>query len=148
MPITQAMCTSFKVQILNGIHAFGTTVARGGTTADTMKIALYLDAATINATTTVYSASNESSGTNYSARGAALTVVAPTSSSTTAYLDFNDITWSTASVTARGALIYNSTQSNKAVAVLDFGSDKTSTAGDYTIVFPTADASSAIIRIA
>jgi len=148
MAITQAMCTSFKVEILNGIHAFGTTVARGGTTADTMKIALYLDAATINATTTVYSASNESSGTNYSAGGAALTVVAPTSSSTTAYTDFNDITWSTASVTARGALIYNSTQSNKAVAVLDFGSDKTSTAGDFTIVFPTADASSAIIRIA
>ena len=75
-------------------------------------------------------------------------MVAPTSSSTTAYTDFNDITWSTASVTARGALIYNSTQSNKAVAVLDFGSDKTSTAGDFTIVFPTADASSAIIRIA
>jgi len=148
MPITQAMCTSFKVEILNGIHAFGTTVARGGTTADTMKIALYLDAATINATTTVYSASNESSGTNYSAGGAALTVVAPTSSSTTAYLDFNDITWSTASVTARGALIYNSTQSNKAVAVLDFGSDKSSSSGDFTIVFPTADASSAIIRIA
>ena len=148
MPITQAMSTSFKVEILNGIHAFGTTVVRSGTTADTMKIALYLSTATLNATTTAYSASNESSGTNYTAGGNTLTVVAPTSSSTTAYLDFNDTTWSTASVTARGALIYNSTQANKAVAVLDFGTDKTSTAGDFTIVFPTADSSSAIIRIA
>lgn len=148
MPITQAMSTSFKVEILNGIHAFGTTVVRSGTTADTMKIALYLSTATMSATTTNYSASNESSGTNYTAGGNTLTAVAPTSSSTTAYLDFNDTTWSTASVTARGALIYNSTQANKAVAVLDFGSDKTSTAGDFTIVFPTADASSAIIRIA
>ena len=148
MAITQAMCTSFKVEILNGIHAFGTTVIRSGTTADTMKIALYLSTATMSATTTAYSATNESSGTNYSAGGNPLTAVAPTSSSTTAYLDFNDTTWSTASVTARGALIYNSTQANKAVAVLDFGSDKSSSSGDFTIVFPTADASSAIIRIA
>ena len=148
MAITQAMCTSFKVEILNGIHAFGTTVVRSGTTADTMKIALYLSTATMSATTTAYSATNESSGTNYSAGGNTLTAVAPTSSSTTAYLDFNDTTWSTASVTARGALIYNSTQANKAVAVLDFGSDKSSSSGDFTIVFPTADASSAIIRIA
>ena len=148
MPITQAMSTSFKVEILNGIHAFGTTVVRSGTTADTMKIALYLSTATMSATTTVYSASNESSGTNYTAGGNTLTAVAPTSSSTTAYLDFNDTTWSTASVTARGALIYNSTQANKAVAVLDFGTEKTSTAGHFTILFPTADASSAIIRIA
>ena len=148
MPITQAMSTSFKVEILNGIHAFGTTVVRSGTTADTMKIALYLSTATMSATTTVYSASNESSGTNYTAGGNTLTAVAPTSSSTTAYLDFNDTTWSTASVTARGALIYNSTQANKAVAVLDFGSDKSSSSGDFTIVFPTADSSSAIIRIA
>jgi len=148
MPITQAMSTSFKVEILNGIHAFGTTVVRSGTTADTMKIALYLSTATMSATTTVYSASNESSGTNYSAGGNTLTAVAPTSSSTTAYLDFNDTTWSTASVTARGALIYNSTQANKAVAVLDFGSDKSSSSGDFTIVFPTANSTSAIIRIA
>lgn len=148
MAITQAMCTSFKVELLNGIHAFGTTVARAGTTADTFYMALYTSSATLDATTTAYSATNEVSGTGYSAGGQALTTVAPTSSGTTAYLDFDDETWTTATITARGALIYNSTQSNKAVAVLDFGSDKTSTAGDFTVVFPTADASSAIIRIA
>jgi len=148
MAITQAMCTSFKVELLNGIHAFGTTVARGGTTADSMYIALYTSSATLGATTTAYSATNETSGTGYTAGGNSLTAVAPTSSGTTAFTDFNDTTWSTASITARGALIYNSTQSNKAVAVLDFGADKTATAGDFTIVFPAADASNAIIRIA
>ena len=148
MAITQAMCTSFKVELLNGIHAFGTTVARGGTTADSMYIALYTSSASLDATTTAYSVTNEVSGTGYSAGGNALTAVAPTSSGTTAFTDFNDTTWSTATITARGALIYNSTQSNKAVAMLDFGVDKTSTAGDFTIVFPTADASNAIIRIA
>tara|TARA_R110000772_G_C13011828_1_gene409402 strand:+ start:76 stop:567 length:492 start_codon:yes stop_codon:yes gene_type:complete len=148
MAITQAMCTSFKVEILNGIHAFGTTVARAGTTADTMKIALYTSAATLDATTTVYSATNETSGTGYVAGGNTLTTVAPTSSGTTAFTDFTDTTWTTSTVTARGALIYNDTQTDKAVAVLDFGSDKSSSAGDFTIVFPTADASNAIIRIA
>ena len=148
MAITQAMCTSFKVELLNGIHAFGTTVARGGTTADSMYIALYTSSATLGATTTAYSVTNEVSGTGYTAGGNALTAVALTSSGTTAFTDFNDTTWSTASITARGALIYNSTQSNKAVAVLDFGADKTATAGDFTIVFPAADASNAIIRIA
>lgn len=148
MAITQAMCTSFKVDLLNGIHAFGTTVARAGTTADTMYMALYTSSATLDATTTAYTATNEVSGTGYVAGGQALTTVAPTSSGTTAYLDFNDETWTSATITARGALIYNSTQSNKSVAVLDFGSDKTSTAGDFTVVFPTADASNAIIRIA
>lgn len=148
MAITQAMCTSFKVDLLNGIHAFGTTVARAGTTADTMYMALYTSSATLDATTTAYSATNEVSGTGYSAGGQALTTVAPTSSGTTAYLDFDDETWTSSTITARGALIYNSTQSNKSVAVLDFGADKTSTAGDFTVVFPTADASNAIIRIA
>ena len=148
MAITQAMCTSFKVELLNGIHAFGTTVTRGATTADSMYIALYTSSASLDATTTAYSVTNEVSGTGYTAGGNALTAVAPTSSGTTAFTDFNDTTWSTATITARGALIYNSTQSNKAVAVLDFGADKTSTAGDFTIVFPTADASNAIIRIA
>tara|TARA_R110000765_G_scaffold251288_1_gene352695 strand:+ start:258 stop:704 length:447 start_codon:yes stop_codon:yes gene_type:complete len=148
MAITQAMCTSFKVEILNGIHAFGTTVARAGTTADTMKIALYTSAATLDATTTAYSATNETSGTGYVAGGNTLTTVAPTSSGTTAFTDFADTTWTTSTVTARGALIYNDTQADKAVAVLDFGSDKSSSAGDFTIVFPTADASNAIIRIA
>jgi len=148
MAITQAMCTSFKVELLNGIHAFGTTVVRGATTADTMYMALYTSSATLDATTTAYSATNEVSGTGYVAGGQALTTVAPTSSGTTAYLDFNDETWTSSTITARGALIYNSDQSNKAVAVLDFGADKTSTAGDFTVVFPTADASNAIIRIA
>lgn len=149
MAITQAMCTSFKVELLNGIHAFGTTVVRGATTADTFYMALYTSSATLDATTTAYTASDETSGTGYTAAGQALTVSAvPASSGTTAFLDFSDETWSTATITARGALIYNSTQSNKAVAVLDFGGDKTSTAGDFTVVFPTADASNAIIRIA
>jgi len=148
MAITQAMCTSFKVDLLNGIHAFGTTVARAGTTADTMYLALYTSSATLDATTTAYTVTNEVSGTGYSAGGQALTTVAPTSSGTTAYLDFNDETWTSSTITARGALIYNSTQSDKAVAVLDFGADKTSTSGDFTVVFPTADASNAIIRIA
>lgn len=148
MAITQAMCTSFKTELLNGIHAFGTTVVRAGTGADTFKIALYTSSATLSATTTAYSATNEASGTGYTAGGNTLTNVAPTSSGTTAYTDFNDTTWSSATITANGALIYNSSQSNKAVAVLAFGGDKTSTAGDFTIIFPAAGASTAIIRIA
>lgn len=149
MAITQAMATSFKIEILNGIHAFGTTVVRAGTTADTFKIALYTSSATLSAATTAYSSSNEVTGSGYTAGGNTLTVSqVPTSTSTTAWLDFSDSTWSTATITARGALIYNSTQSNKAVAVLDFGSDKSSSAGDFTVVFPTADSSNAIIRIA
>jgi hypothetical protein len=140
MAITQAMCTSFKVDLLDGEHDFG---------VDTFKIALYTSSATLDATTTEYSATNETSGTGYTAGGNTLTVsTTPTSSGTTAYLSFSNTTWSIASITARGALIYNSTNANKAVAVLDFGSDKTSTAGDFTIQFPTADASDAIIRIA
>jgi hypothetical protein len=142
MAITQAMCTSFKVEILQGVHNFTNT------TGDTFKIALYTSSATLDASTTAYSATNETSGTGYTAGGNTLTNVTPTSSGTTAFTDFADTTWSTATITARGALIYNSTQSDKAVAVLDFGSDKTSTAGDFTIIFPTADASNAIIRIA
>ena len=150
MAITQAMCTSFKVEILDGIHAFGTTVVRAATTADTFKIALYTSSATLSAATTAYTTSNECPSTgNYSAGGNTLTVSqVPTSTSTTAWLDFSDTTWSNATITANGALIYNSTQSDKAVAVLAFGGDKTSTAGDFTIIFPTADSSNAIIRIA
>ena len=150
MAISQAMCTSFKVEILDGIHAFGTTVVRAATTADTFKIALYTSSATLSASTTAYTTSNECPSTgNYSAGGNTLTVSqVPTSTGTTAFLDFADTTWSNATITANGALIYNSTQSDKAVAVLAFGGDKTSTAGDFTIIFPTADASNAIIRIA
>lgn len=149
MAITQAMATSFKVDLLNGIHAFGTTVVRAATTADTFKIALYTSSATLDATTTAYSATNEVSGTGYTAGGNTLTVAqTPTSTSTTAWLDFSDTTWSSSTITANGALIYNDDQSDKAVAVLAFGGDKTSTNGDFTIVFPTADSSNAIIRIA
>lgn len=151
MAISQAMCTSFKVDLLNGKQAFGTTVARAGTTADTFKIALYTSSATLDATTTTYSATNEvsSSGTNYTAGGNTLSVSqVPTSTGTTAWLDFTDTTWSNATITANGALIYNNTQGNAAVAVLAFGGDKTSTAGDFTIVFPTANSTAAIIRIA
>lgn len=146
MAITQAMATSFKVGLLDGVFDFGT-----GTT-QVFKIALYTASATLDATTTAYTTSNEvsSSGTGYTAGGNTLVVSqVPTSTGTTAFLDFADSTWSAATITARGALIYlaNGT-TNPAVCVLDFGSDKTSTNGDFTIIFPAADASNAIIRIA
>ena len=153
MAISQAMVTSFKVEILDGIHAFGTAVIRAGTTPDTFKLALYTSSATLSAATTAYTTtlSDEvsTSGTNYTQGGLTLTVSqVPTSTSTTEWLDFDDLTFPSATVTARGALIYNSTQGNKAVAVLDFGGDKTSTAGNFTIQFPTANSTSAILRIA
>lgn len=150
MAITNAMCTSFKVEILTAYHNFGTTVTRAGTGADTFKIALYTSSATLGASTTAYSSTNEvASGGGYTTGGNTLSVAqVPTSTSTTAWLDFSDSTWSTATITANGALIYNSTQSNRAVAALAFGGDKTSTAGDFTVVFPTADSTNAIIRIA
>jgi hypothetical protein len=144
MAISQAMATSFKVQLLSGAQNFNT-----GTTK-VYKIALYTSAATLDATTTDYtSTTNEVvSGGGYTTGGNTLVVTqVPTSSGTTAFIDFADTTWSAATITARGALIYNSTD-DTAVAVLDFGSDKTSTAGDFTIIFPTADATNAIIRIA
>lgn len=144
MAISQAMCTSFKVGILDGTFDFSSG------TSQTFKLALYTSSATLDASTTAYSATNEVSGIGYTAGGETLTISAnPTSSGTTAYLDFADVTWTTATITARGALIYlaNGT-TNPAVAVLDFGADKTSTAGDFTVVFPTADASAAIVRIA
>tara|TARA_R110000868_G_scaffold6115_3_gene35333 strand:+ start:2317 stop:2745 length:429 start_codon:yes stop_codon:yes gene_type:complete len=142
MAISQAMCTSFKLALLDGEMDFSSN------TSQTFKIALYTSAATLGAATTAYSVTNEVSGTGYTAGGNTLTVVAPTTSGTTAYLDFADTTWATATITARGALIYQSGGTNPAVAVLDFGADKTSTAGDFTIQFPTANASDAIIRIA
>ena len=144
MAITQSMCTSFKVGLLNGDFDFGT-----GTT-QVYKIALFTSSATLGASTTSYTSVNEvPNGSGYTTGGKTLTVAAvPTSSGTTAYLDFSDVTWDSATITANGALIYNETQSNKAVAVLAFGGDKTSTAGDFTIQFPTPDASNAILRIA
>ena len=136
------LCTSFKKEVLEGLHDFN---ASGG---NTYKLALYTNSASFTAATTVYTATNEVSGTGYSAGGGTLTNIDPTTSGTTAFTDFADLTFSSATITARGALIYNSTNGNRTVCVLDFGSDKTSTAGDFTIVFPTADASNAIVRIA
>ena len=142
MAITQAMCTSFKKELLEGTHNFKNS---GG---GTFKLALFTSSATLGASTTAYATTNEVSGTGCSAGGGTLTRVDPTSSGTTAFTDFADLTFSTATITANGALIYNSSASDKAVIVLAFGGDKTSTAGDFTIQFPTADASNAIIRIA
>ena len=158
MAITTAMATSFKTELLQGIHNFqngsggGTTTTTG--TGNTFKIALYTSSATLSASTTAYATTNEVSatGTNYTAGGNTLTNVTPTSSGTTGFTDFADSTWSSSTITARGALIYNSSttagSANRAVCALDFGADKTSTSGDFVIQFPTADASNAIIRIA
>lgn len=143
MAISQSLCTSFKVELLTATHNFTAS------TGDTFKIALYTSSATLGASTTAYTTSNEVPSTgNYSAGGNTLTNITPTSSGTTALTDFADTTWSNATITARGALIYNSSKSDKAVAVLDFGSDKSSTSGDFSIIFPAATASDAIIRIA
>ena len=145
MAISSAICTSFKQEILVGTHNF--TASSG----NTFKIALYTSSASLGAGTTAYSTSNEisnTSGSAYVAGGATLTSVTPTTSGTTAICDFDDVSYTSASFTANGALIYNDTQSDKAVAVIAFGSDKTVTSGTFTIQFPTADASNAIIRIA
>jgi hypothetical protein len=157
MAITQAMCTSFKAELMLAVHDFRDA------SGDTFKIALYTSSATIDANTTAYSSSDEATGTNYVAGGVALTNtgVAATNinaNTGTGFTDFSDATFTNVTVTARGALIYNTTPSangtantaltNAAVCVLDFGSDKTSTDGDFTIIFPTNDASNAIIRIA
>jgi poly-gamma-glutamate capsule biosynthesis protein CapA/YwtB (metallophosphatase superfamily) len=145
MAISSAICTSFKQEILVGTHNF--TASSG----DTFKIALYTSDASLGASTTAYSTSNEisnTSGSAYTAGGATLTSVTPTTSGTTAICDFSDVSYTSASFTANGALIYNDDQSDKAVAVIAFGGDKTVSSGTFTIQFPTADASNAIIRIA
>ena len=144
MAITQAMCTSFKVALLNGEMDFS------GDTSQTFKIALFTNAATLNATTTAYATTNEvANGNGYTTGGNTLTIsTSPTSSGTTAFLDFADTTWTNATITARGALIYKVGGTNPAVAVLDFGGDKTSTTGDFTVQFPASDATNAIVRIA
>jgi len=143
MAISTAMCTSFKKELLEAKHNF---LASGG---NSFKLALYTSSATLSAATTAYSATNETSGTGYSAGGAALTNINPASSGTTGFTDFDDLTFSSSTITANGALIYNDTASgDPAVCSLAFGGDKTSTSGDFTIQFPTADASNAIIRIA
>ena len=157
MAITQAMTTSFKAELMLAVHNFRNT---GG---NSFKLALYTSSATIDANTTAYTASNEVTGTNYTAGGGALTNGGVTASNTnasagTGYTTFSTLTFSNATITARGALIYNTTPSangtanttltNAAVCALDFGSDKTSTAGDFSIIFPTAANTTAIIRIA
>jgi len=137
------MCTSFKTELLKGIHNF--TAA-----SNVFKLALYTNSASFNAATTAYTSGNEVSGTNYTAKGNAITTVTPTSSSTTAFVDANDVVFSNVTISAvRGALFYNEAASgDPTVAVLDFGSDKAASAGDFTVVMPTGDASNAIIRIA
>lgn len=139
MPITSALCTSAKADFLNGAH----------TSADTYKIALYTNAANLDATTTAYSATNEVVGAGYTAGGQTLVGFTVGSSGTTAWLDFTtDPSWASATITARGALIYNSSKTNKAVAVIDFGSDITSTNGTFTVQFPAPAAATALIRLA
>lgn len=143
MAITQAVCNSFKVEILTMIHDFTVT------TGHAFKLALYTSSATLNKSTTAYSATNEVANSgSYAAGGGALVSATPVLSTDTAVCDFGDISFTSATITARGALIYNDTQGDKAVQVLDFGSDKTSTAGTFAITFPTPDASNAILRIA
>lgn len=151
MANSQAMCTSFKSQILSGIHALGTTVTRGSTAADSLKAALYLASASLGAGTTVYSASGEVSGTNYTAGGVAITnATPPTSSGTTAYwtpsasFTYSNVTLSTS---FDAVLVYNSTQGDKAISVHTFGA-QTVTAGNFVLTMPTNDASNALIRIA
>jgi hypothetical protein len=139
MAISQALCSSFKSELLGGTHDLDT---------DVIKIALFTSSATLGASTTAYSTSNEVSGTGYTAGGNTLASAAISLDGTTAIVDFADTTWSSATITANGALIYNSSKADRAIAVLAFGGDKTSTNGDFTIQFPTADASNAIIRIA
>lgn len=139
MPITQAMCTSFKADLLGGVQDLDT---------DVLKIALYTSTATLDASTTAYSTTNEVVGTGYTAGGNTLSGAAISSSGTTAFVDFADTSWTTATITARGALIYNTSKSNKAIAVLDFGSDRSSSGGTFTIQFPAPTATDAILRIA
>lgn len=141
MAITQGICNSFKAELATGTHDFTAS------TGDTFKLALFTSSATLSSATTAYSSSNEVSGTGYSAGGNTLTSVTPTLSGSTAILDFDDTSWSTATITARGALLYNSSKANRAVAIFDFGSDRISTASTFLITFPAADSSNAIIRI-
>lgn len=140
--ITQAMCTSFKVELLTGTHNFTSG------TGDVFKIALYTSSANLDATTTNYISADEVVGAGYVAGGEIIVSVTPTSTGTIAFTDFNDAIWPNSTITANGALIYNSSKANKAVAVLAFGGDKTTVGGDFSVIFPTPNAANAIIRIA
>lgn len=139
MAITQAVCNSFKQEVLGGIHDLDT---------DTLKMALFTSAATLSAATTAYAVANEAAGAGYTAGGKALTGVVLSLDSGVAVVDFNDVVWTDATITAAGALIYNSSKSNKAIAVIDFGGSKTSTAGDFSVIIPAATSTQAIIRLA
>ena len=152
MAITQALATSFKVEILNGLHAFSTSVVRGGTTRDTFKLALYISA-TMDAATTAYTVTNEVASGDYTTAGkdvgAPASVPQSTGAETTAWLSLTNTTWSAATISADGAMLYNSTATgNNMVFLLDFGSTKASSAGDFTIQWPTGDSTTGIIRIA
>tara|TARA_R110000803_G_scaffold14711_1_gene40873 strand:+ start:723 stop:1142 length:420 start_codon:yes stop_codon:yes gene_type:complete len=138
MAITQAMCTSFKTEALSGVHDLDT---------DVIKLALFTSAATLNAATTAYSSASESAGTGYTPAGNTLSGASISSDGTTATVTFSPTTWANATFVSRGALIYNSSKANKAIAVLDFGADQTVSAGDFAVIFPAATASDAIIRI-
>ena len=150
MAISQTLATSFKVEILDGIHNFGVGVIRATTAADTFKIALYSTLATLNSTTTVYTTQDEVTGTGYVAGGNTLVISqVPTSTNTetVAWLNFENSSWANATFSADGALIYNSTQGNKAVAILNFGSTKTTANQTFTVTFPASTSSAALIRI-
>ena len=136
------LCTSFKTELLKGVHNFTAT------TGNTFNVALYDNSASFTAATTAYTTSNEISGTNYSAKGQALNPVTPTASGTTALVDFADVSYSNSTISASGAIIYNSSASNKAIAIISFGGTVASTAGTFSITMPAADASNALIRIA
>ncbi len=138
MAITSAVCNSFKQELFGGVHDLDT---------DVIKIALYTSSATLGASTTAYTTSDEVVGAGYSAGGNTLSGAAISLDSSVAIVDFSDTTWSSATITARGALIYNSSKSDKAIAAIDFGGDKTSTSGDFTVAFPSATGTNAIIRI-
>jgi len=142
MAITSAVCSSFKQQVLVGTHNLTAT------SGNSFKLALYTSSATLGAATTAFTTTGQASGTNYTSGGAALTNITPVLSGTTAVVDFADLTFGTATVTARGCMIYNDTNADKAVCAIDFGADKTSTAGDFTVVFPSPTATGAIIRLA
>ena len=142
MAITSAVCSSFKQEVLVGTHNF--TASSG----NSFKLALYTSSATLGAATTAFTTTGQASGTNYTSGGNALTNITPVLSGTTAVCDFADLNFGTATLTARGCMIYNDTNSDKAVCTIDFGGDKTSTAGDFTVVFPSPTATGAIIRLA
>ena len=142
MAITSTLTTSFKKELMEATHNFTNS------SGNSFKLALYTSSATLGATTTAFTTTGQASGTNYTSGGSALTNVTPTSSGTTGFTDFGDLTFGTATVTARGCMIYNDTNGDKSVATIDFGGDKTSTSGDFTIVFPAAASGTAIIRIA